>query len=170
MIFRQIRYVAGALYTVFADSGFSMAGAVAFSFMLSLFPFCIFLGALAGLLRRRGAGEARHRAAVRDRARAGRRGAGARGHGGHGPEPVRPADLWRAHCAVLRHQRHRKPACGAQRRLSRQRKRAPISVCLGQSALFVFAERRRHAGAVVGRRRRAGARGTHQAAVAAVAG
>ena len=35
-----------ALWTLFEDSGFSMAGAVAFSFTLSLFPFCIFLGAL----------------------------------------------------------------------------------------------------------------------------
>lgn len=49
MIFRQIRYVAGALYSVYADSGFAMAGAVAYSFVLSLFPFCIFLGAIAGL-------------------------------------------------------------------------------------------------------------------------
>ena len=37
-----------AFYELFADSGFSMAGAVAFSFVLSLFPFCIFLGAFAG--------------------------------------------------------------------------------------------------------------------------
>jgi membrane protein len=49
MIFRQIRYIAGAVYSVYADSGFAMAGAVAFSFVLSLFPFCIFLGAVAGL-------------------------------------------------------------------------------------------------------------------------
>ena len=34
---------------MYADSGFAMAGAVAFSFVLSLFPFCIFLGALAGV-------------------------------------------------------------------------------------------------------------------------
>lgn len=41
----------GSLWTafreLFADSGFSMSGAVAFSFVLSLFPFCIFLTALA---------------------------------------------------------------------------------------------------------------------------
>jgi membrane protein len=37
-----------AVYELFADSGFSMAGAVAYSFVLSLFPFCIFLGAVAG--------------------------------------------------------------------------------------------------------------------------
>jgi membrane protein len=49
MVFRQIRYVLGALYSVYADSGFAMAGAVAYSFVLSLFPFCIFLGAIAGL-------------------------------------------------------------------------------------------------------------------------
>jgi membrane protein len=39
-----------ALRRVFDDGGVSMAGAVAFSFLLSLFPFCIFLGALAGVL------------------------------------------------------------------------------------------------------------------------
>ena len=44
----QLRAIWTALYELFADSGFSMAGAVAFSFVLSLFPFCIFLGALAG--------------------------------------------------------------------------------------------------------------------------
>lgn len=48
MLFRQIRTVLRAIYELFADSGFSMAGAVAYSFVLSLFPFCIFLGALAG--------------------------------------------------------------------------------------------------------------------------
>jgi membrane protein len=49
MIFRQIRTVLAAVRAVYADSGFAMAGAVAFSFVLSLFPFCIFLGALAGM-------------------------------------------------------------------------------------------------------------------------
>jgi len=49
MIFRQLRTLARAVYAVYADSGFAMAGAVAFSFVLSLFPFCIFLGAVAGL-------------------------------------------------------------------------------------------------------------------------
>ena len=44
----QVRAIWTALYDLFADSGFSMAGAVAFSFVLSLFPFCIFLGAFAG--------------------------------------------------------------------------------------------------------------------------
>ncbi len=39
-----------ALWRLFEDSGFSMAGAIAFSFLLSLFPFCIFLGALAGTI------------------------------------------------------------------------------------------------------------------------
>ncbi len=38
-----------ALYQLFEHSGFAMAGSVAFSFVLSLFPFCIFLGALAGV-------------------------------------------------------------------------------------------------------------------------
>jgi membrane protein len=49
MIFRQIWTVIAAVRAVYADSGFAMAGAVAFSFVLSLFPFCIFLGALAGV-------------------------------------------------------------------------------------------------------------------------
>src|SRR5262245_20198361 len=49
MIFRQIKTVVAAVRAVYADSGFAMAGAVAFSFVLSLFPFCIFLGALAGV-------------------------------------------------------------------------------------------------------------------------
>ena len=38
-----------AVYRLYADSGFAMAGAVAFSGLVSLFPFCIFLGALAGV-------------------------------------------------------------------------------------------------------------------------
>jgi membrane protein len=37
------------VWKLFENSGFSMAGAVAFSFVLSLFPFCIFLAALASL-------------------------------------------------------------------------------------------------------------------------
>jgi membrane protein len=49
MIFGQIRTIVAALRAVYADSGFAMAGAVAYSFILSLFPFCIFLGALAGV-------------------------------------------------------------------------------------------------------------------------
>jgi membrane protein len=47
---RPVKTIGTALYELFEDSGFSMAGAVAFSFVLSLFPFCIFLGALAGTL------------------------------------------------------------------------------------------------------------------------
>jgi membrane protein len=49
MVIRQSRTIVGAFYALYADSGFAMAGAVAFSFVLSLFPFCIFLGAVAGL-------------------------------------------------------------------------------------------------------------------------
>src|SRR5262249_15410368 len=48
MLFRQLKSISQAFYALFADSGFAMAGAVAYSFVLSLFPFCIFLGALAG--------------------------------------------------------------------------------------------------------------------------
>ena len=49
MVFRQIRNIIAAVHAVYADSGFAMAGAVAFSFVLSLFPFSIFLGAMAGV-------------------------------------------------------------------------------------------------------------------------
>jgi membrane protein len=39
-----------AIYRLYEHSGFTMAGAVAFSLVVSLFPFCIFLGAVAGLV------------------------------------------------------------------------------------------------------------------------
>jgi membrane protein len=60
MFSRQLKPIAIAFHEMFADSGFSMAGAVAYSFVLSLFPFCIFLGALAGYF----GGEALAEAAV----------------------------------------------------------------------------------------------------------
>jgi membrane protein len=41
---------AGAVYRTYEHSGFTLAGAVAFSFVISLFPFCIFLGALASVV------------------------------------------------------------------------------------------------------------------------
>jgi membrane protein len=53
----EARAIWNAVYELFADSGFSMAGAVAYSFVLALFPFCIFLGAFAGYFG--GAGLAR---------------------------------------------------------------------------------------------------------------
>lgn len=46
----QLKILRRALRTLVENSGFSMAGAIAFSFLLSLFPFCIFLGALAGTI------------------------------------------------------------------------------------------------------------------------
>ena len=39
-----------AIYRLYQHSQFSMAGAVAFSFVVSLFPFCILIGSLAGIL------------------------------------------------------------------------------------------------------------------------
>lgn len=47
----MVRYRAlfDAVYRLYEHSGFTMAGAVAFSFVLSLFPFCIFIGALSGV-------------------------------------------------------------------------------------------------------------------------
>ena len=46
---QRYRAVLEAIYRLYEHSGFTMAGAVAFSFLLSVFPFCIFLGALAGI-------------------------------------------------------------------------------------------------------------------------
>lgn len=45
----RYRTVLGAIYRLYEHSGFSLAGAVAFSFVVSLFPFCIFVGALSGV-------------------------------------------------------------------------------------------------------------------------
>lgn len=39
-----------AVYRLYEHSGFSLAGAVAYSFIISIFPFCIFLAGLAGLV------------------------------------------------------------------------------------------------------------------------
>jgi membrane protein len=47
---KRTRTLIAAIYRLYEHSGFSMAGAVAFSFIVSLFPFCIFLGGLAGVL------------------------------------------------------------------------------------------------------------------------
>jgi membrane protein len=46
---KRFRALLAAIYRLYEHSGFAMAGAVAFSFVVSLFPFCIFLGGLAGL-------------------------------------------------------------------------------------------------------------------------
>ncbi|MBA4174132.1 MAG: YihY/virulence factor BrkB family protein [Hyphomicrobium sp.] len=47
---KRYRTLLEAVYRLYEHSGFTMAGAVAFSFVVSIFPFCIFLGALAGVL------------------------------------------------------------------------------------------------------------------------
>lgn len=39
-----------AIYRLYEHSGFAMAGAVAYAAVVSLFPFCIFLGAVAGVI------------------------------------------------------------------------------------------------------------------------
>jgi len=44
---RRLNVLKLAIYRVVDDGGISMAGAIAYSFLLSLFPFCIFLTALA---------------------------------------------------------------------------------------------------------------------------
>ncbi|MEZ5854332.1 MAG: YihY/virulence factor BrkB family protein [Hyphomicrobiaceae bacterium] len=47
---RLVRTLYRAVWRLIDDGGFSMASAVAYSFLLSVFPFCIFLGALAGTI------------------------------------------------------------------------------------------------------------------------
>jgi membrane protein len=46
---QRYRTLLEAIYRLYEHSGFAMAGAVAYSFVVALFPFCIFLGALAGI-------------------------------------------------------------------------------------------------------------------------
>lgn len=46
---QRYRTLLNSIYRLYEHSGFSLAGAVAFSFVVSLFPFCIFLGALSGI-------------------------------------------------------------------------------------------------------------------------
>ncbi|MFV0298401.1 MAG: YihY/virulence factor BrkB family protein [Hyphomicrobiaceae bacterium] len=47
---RRLGAIFRAIKRLIDDGGFSMANAVAYSFLMSLFPFCIFLGALAGTI------------------------------------------------------------------------------------------------------------------------
>src|SRR5262245_40495367 len=46
---KRFRTFLESVYRLYEPSGFAMARAVAFAFVVSLFPFCIFLGGLAGL-------------------------------------------------------------------------------------------------------------------------
>ena len=46
---KRFRTILESIFRLYEHSGFAMASAVAFAFVVSLFPFCIFLGALAGL-------------------------------------------------------------------------------------------------------------------------
>ena len=120
MLFRQFKSVVQAFYALFADSGFAMAGAVAYSFVLSFFPFASFLGALAGYF----GGEPLAKQAIARLFEL-------------VPEPVAQAiapevmavmgrsrfGLLTVRCPhrpLLRHQRDREPARRPQRRLPRQ--------------------------------------------------
>lgn len=47
---RRLRVLHRAGWQLIDDGGFTFAAAIAFSFLLSIFPFCIFLGALAGTI------------------------------------------------------------------------------------------------------------------------
>ncbi|MGD9783551.1 MAG: YihY/virulence factor BrkB family protein [Hyphomicrobiaceae bacterium] len=46
---KRYKTILEAVYRLYEHSGFSMAGAVAYAAVVSLFPFCIFLGALASV-------------------------------------------------------------------------------------------------------------------------
>lgn len=46
----RTKAIVEAVYRTYEHSGFSMAGAVAFSFVVSIFPFCIFLGAIGSIV------------------------------------------------------------------------------------------------------------------------
>jgi membrane protein len=48
-ILPRLRTLAEAVYRTYEHSGFVLAGAVAFAFVISIFPFCIFLGAVASV-------------------------------------------------------------------------------------------------------------------------
>lgn len=48
-VMKRYRAILDAIYRTYEHSGFALAGAVAFSFVVSLFPFCIFVGALSGV-------------------------------------------------------------------------------------------------------------------------
>lgn len=60
-IFERLKAFAEAVYRTYEHSGFVLAGAVAFAFVISIFPFCIFLGAVASVF---GGGEAIAKQAV----------------------------------------------------------------------------------------------------------
>jgi membrane protein len=49
MDMERYRPVLEAIYRLYQNSGFTMAGSVAFSFIVSIFPFCIFLGAVSSV-------------------------------------------------------------------------------------------------------------------------
>lgn len=46
---KRFRTILEAIYRLYEHSGFALSGAVAFAFVVSIFPFCIFLGALSGV-------------------------------------------------------------------------------------------------------------------------
>jgi membrane protein len=54
---KRYRTLLESIYRLYEHSGFALAGSVAFSFVVSLFPFCIFLGALSGIFGGRGLAE-----------------------------------------------------------------------------------------------------------------
>lgn len=60
-VFARVWAFGDAVYRTYEHSGFVLAGAVAFAFVISIFPFCIFLGAVASVF---GGGEAIAKQAV----------------------------------------------------------------------------------------------------------
>ncbi len=156
---QRYRAVLEAIYRLYEHSGFTMAGAVAFSFVVSLFPFCIFLGALSGILF---GGRELADQAVAQLFQILPQGVAA----GIAPQVEAIMGSTRIDLltvsaglgAVLRHQRDRDLAGRAQRRLPRPRDAAVRVLPVAQHAVR-FRQRRLDAGADMGRRRRPGDRG-----------
>ena len=168
MIFDRSGTSPRRVYSLYADSGFAMAGAVAFSFVLSLFPFCIFLGAVAGLF----GGEAFAKQGIERLFEI-------------APAPVAEA-LAPEVMAVMGRSRFDLLTFGALISLFfatsaieslraalnvayRQKEKRPYFLCLMESSLFVILSARRHAGADLGRGGGARDGGALQAGLAALA-
>ena len=162
---KRFRTFLEALYRLYEHSGFAMAGAVAFSFVVSIFPFCIFLGALSGVFGGRELATQAITQLFDILPRPVAEGLAPEVAGDHGHEPHRPADGQRISCAVLRHERHRDHARGAERRLPGARDAALPAVPADQHAVRVR-QRRLDAGADLGRCCRSGARASDCGAVA----
>ena len=169
MIIRQIKHIPGAIYSLYADSGFAMAGAVAYSFVLSLFPFCIFVGAVAAYF----GGEAFAKQGVAQLFEIApapvAEALAPEVMAVMGQQPVRAAHGGCADRPVLRNQRHRKPAGRPQQRLPPEGIALLLPVPAAKLAVR-DSQRDRRAGSDLGCGGGARAGGPLQARLPAVAG